>query len=349
MKVLYAIQGTGNGHAARARDIVPLLKSKVDCDVLISGTQCDLNAFDFEIDYHRKGLSFVFGKNGGVDLWKTFTRLNPVRFLNEIRSLPIDQYDLVINDFEPVSAWAAKLKNVAIVSVSHQSAVLSPSAPQPLFTDWKGQLILKYYAPTEESYGFHFRSYDKNIFTPVIRQQIRQMVPSDKGHFTVYLPAYSDRAIIDTLSKVEGTRWQVFSKHAQKQHNHGNIEIQPIDNFAFLKSLETCRGILCGAGFETPAEALFLGKRLMVIPMKGQYEQHLNAAALKELGVPVINQLHSKVKEIQRWVNRGKAIKVNYPDNAQRIIDRVLNNYLSKEQSRTYVPKTITDFSQTAL
>ncbi len=46
--------------------------------------------------------------------------------------------------------------------------------------------------------------------------------------------------------------------------------------------------MLCGAGFETPAEALFLGKKLMVIPMKGQYEQHINAASLKELGIPVL-------------------------------------------------------------
>jgi hypothetical protein len=35
--------------------------------------------------------------------------------------------------------------------------------------------------------------------------------------------------------------------------------------------------------FETPAEALFLGKKLLVIPMTGQYEQECNAAALAAL------------------------------------------------------------------
>lgn len=349
MKVLYAIQGTGNGHASRARDLVPFLKSKVQCDVLISGTQYDVNNFDFEIDYHVKGLSFVFGKNGGIDLLKTLFAINLFRLTRELVSLPVEQYDLVINDFEPVSAWAARLRKVPCVSVSHQSAVLSPKAPRPMFNDWKGEFILRNYAPVQKAYGFHFRQYGKNISTPVIRQEIRRMVPTNEGHFTVYLPAFSDQAIIEVLSKVEGTRWQVFSKHTKSSTEVGSIAIQPIDNFAFLKSLETCRGILCGAGFETPAEALYLGKRLMVIPMKGQYEQHLNAAALKELGVPVINQLHSKVKDIQRWVDRGKAIKVNYPDNAERIIDQVLNNFISKEQSRSYVPKTITDLSQTAL
>ena len=39
MKILYAIQGTGNGHLSRARDIIPILQKKGDVDILVSGTQ----------------------------------------------------------------------------------------------------------------------------------------------------------------------------------------------------------------------------------------------------------------------------------------------------------------------
>jgi predicted glycosyltransferase len=42
MKVLYAIQGTGNGHIGRAREIVPILMKYADVDVLLSGTQADI-------------------------------------------------------------------------------------------------------------------------------------------------------------------------------------------------------------------------------------------------------------------------------------------------------------------
>ena len=52
-----------------------------------------------------------------------------------------------------------------------------------------------------------------------------------------------------------------------------NIIIRPVNNQDFVKSLSTCSGVICGAGFETPAEALFLKKKLLVIPMKGQFEQ----------------------------------------------------------------------------
>ena len=39
MKILYAIQGTGNGHLSRAVDIVPELKKFGNLDLFVSGAQ----------------------------------------------------------------------------------------------------------------------------------------------------------------------------------------------------------------------------------------------------------------------------------------------------------------------
>lgn len=62
--------------------------------------------------------------------------------------------------------------------------------------------------------------------------------------------------------------------------------------------------------------------------MKNQYEQHLNAAALKEMGVPVIKSLKSKHENtIKNWINEGKAISVNYPDKTQEIIDLIFTTH----------------------
>ena len=111
MKILYAIQGTGNGHLSRARDIIPELhKKKVNLDILVSGTQADVQ-IPFPSTYQLKGLSFIFGKKGGVDMWRTYLKTNSAKLQKEIKSLPISDYDLIINDFEPVSAWACKLKH----------------------------------------------------------------------------------------------------------------------------------------------------------------------------------------------------------------------------------------------
>ena len=61
MKILYAFQGTGNGHASRAIEIIPYLQQKGQVDVLISGYQCQLK-LPFDVKYKYYGLSFIFGK-----------------------------------------------------------------------------------------------------------------------------------------------------------------------------------------------------------------------------------------------------------------------------------------------
>ena len=327
MKILYAIQGTGNGHLSRARDIIPLLQKKGELDILVSGIQADVE-LPYPVKYKFKGLSFIFGKKGGVDLLATYRKSNLKQLYKEIKSLPIDDYDLVINDFEPVSAWACKMKSKACIGLSHQAAVINNKSPKAKNKDFVGKAILNNYAPVTTAYGFHFDTYDKNIFTPVIRTEVRHAHPVIKDHFTVYLPAYGDKRIIKVLGEIKGIKWEVFSKHTKKAYEDDNIHIRPVNNDDFINSLLTCKGILCGAGFETPAEALFLKKKLMTIPMKGQYEQQCNAAALKTLGVPVIKSLKKKnIEKIIRWTGAKQNIIINWPDQTNMILDMIIKKH----------------------
>jgi len=330
MRILYAIQGTGNGHLSRSMDIVPLLKKMGDVDVLVSGTQGDLT-LPFQVKYVLHGFGFVFGKSGGVDIWETYKKSRFRKFLKEISVLPVEQYDLVINDFEPVSAWACYMKNKPCIGLSHQAAVLAENAPKPEEADMIGKLVLKNYAPVTEQYGFHFAKFDTNIFTPVIRQQVREQQVENKGHYTVYLPAYDDTRLVKRLSEFKDIKWDVFSKHNKKTFKQKNVYIQPIDNEKFIKSMAQSEGVLCGGGFETPAEALYMQKKLLVIPMKTQYEQQLNAAALKQMGVPVIKSLKPKHSDtIREWIDNGRIIKVDYPDTTQQILDMIFQKHAPK-------------------
>lgn len=333
MRILYAVQGTGNGHVCRAHEIIPALARRAEVDVLISGIQSDV-PLPFPAKYVFKGLSFIFGKKGGIDLLETYKKSRLGLLLKEIRALPVENYDLVISDFEPVSSWACYLKNKPCISLSHQSAVMNKKSPQPKHKDPVGKTVLKAYAPASVHYGFHFERYDENIFTPVIRKQVRQAVKSDGEYYTVYLPAYSDRKILRILSQFDGVRWEVFSKHFQHALEIPGIRIHPIDNDHFIRSMAGSKGVLCGAGFETPAEALFLQKKLMVIPMKRQFEQHCNAAALKQLGVPVMKSLKEKhISVLKDWLENDTKIIVDYPDITEEIIDHILQAHGAAEQT----------------
>ncbi|QCK13485.1 hypothetical protein DCC35_01310 [Mangrovivirga cuniculi] len=175
-KVLYAIQGTGNGHIARARDLVPKFAHYADLDVVISGNHCEVE-LGYPVMKSYQGLGFYFGKRGGIDWGKTLRKNNIRKFIKEILSIDLTQYDYIINDFEPVTAWAGKLKGLPVINLSHQAAVISRLSPKPSEKDRAGLTILKHYAPSNISFGFHFKCYDQKIYTPIIRDEIRALKP----------------------------------------------------------------------------------------------------------------------------------------------------------------------------
>ncbi|TSA49411.1 MAG: glycosyl transferase [Sphingobacteriales bacterium] len=330
MKILYSVQGTGNGHITRAMEIVPLLKTKGEVDVLVSGTQSDIQ-LPFEVKYKFNGLSFIFGKGGGVDVWNTYLNMNSLRLLREIKSLPVEKYDLIISDFEPVSSWAARLAKKPCVGLSNQVATLHPLAPKPKNTDMIGKMVLEHYSPSTFNYGFHFKALDKNVFTPIIRKQVRELKVKNKNYYTVYLPSYSDERIIKFLKQYKNEEWKVFSKFSKKKYSEKNITIQPIDATSFLESIASCKGVLCNAGFGTTSEALFLNKKLLVIPMKTQYEQHCNAAMLKNMDVPVMKKLKNKYADkITDWLKNDKTVEVHYHDITENILDTIIANHAGK-------------------
>ncbi|MBG6236669.1 uncharacterized protein (TIGR00661 family) [Pedobacter sp. CAN_A7] len=326
MRILYAIQGTGNGHISRAREIVPLLQQHGTVDLLISGTQSDVKLIQ-PVKYQLHGFSFIFGKKGGVHHWETFKTMNLPRFATDMRKIPLKDYNLIINDFEPVTAWACKLQGLESVGLSHQAAFQSQKVPKPKSIDW-AQLVMKYYAPATHYVGFHFRKYDHFINTPVIRSEIRNLIVSNDGHYTVYLPAIDDRLLVPLLQQLPQVQWKVFSKHCQFKYRAKNVDVSPVNHYEFNQSLASCTGLFTGGGFEGPAEALFLGKKLLVMPMRYQYEQQCNAYALKQLGFPVIwGSNKNWLPILKSWIENPQEYEFDFPDDTATVIDEVVSRF----------------------
>ena len=346
MKVLYAIQGTGNGHLSRAQEIVPILNKYVDTTILVSGNQSQIQA-NFDVNYQKTGLTFLSGKTGKIDLLRTVFKSHPIDFFNEMRTFPIKQFDLVITDFEPVSAWSALMHGVPCIEMSHQAAVIHPNAPKTNAKNRIGEYILNHYCPTKEKIGFHFDCYGENIHTPVIRSSVRTIDAKNLGHYTVYLPAYHDEVLLHFLKQFP-VKWEVFSKFTKAKTTHDNVHFYPIDNEGFTRSFANCEGVLCGAGFELPAEALYLQKKLLVIPMIGQYEQQCNAEAAKNMGATMIdglNLLHHRT--INLWLSQGATLHVDYKNETESIVQNMLNDFeREKRKVRTQLLDEKTTFEK---
>lgn len=324
MKILYALQCTGNGHIARAHEILPILKKYANVDLLVSGHQSQIELPE-KPKFSFQGISLLYDSKGGLSYSKTFFKNHFFKAIKDIWSVPVKDYDLVINDFEPISAWACKLRKYQnILGFSHQASMLFPQTPKPEKKDFLGEWVLKNYTPTDNHYGFHFDSYHENIFKPVIRSSIRNLNPKNAGFYMTYLPSYSDEFLIEKLNKTH-VDWKVFSKSAKAVCTSGNVQIYPVDQKEYLKAFESCEGILCNAGFETPAEALFMKKKLFVIPIKNQYEQECNCVALEKLGVDSSRDLN--LRKIQEWIDSDETLNFDYLDETEEIIKKVLNRY----------------------
>jgi uncharacterized protein (TIGR00661 family) len=279
MKILYAFNGTGYGHSSRAMSILPILKH-YDVDILISGEMSPID-IGHQIKYRFKGFTFVYNK-GKIDYWKTFKQLNLIQFVKDIVSLNVTQYDLVISDFEPISAYAAKFRGVKSLSLSHHAAFLSKSTPRPDKIDKAAEWMLKNYAPCKHNIGFHFKQYDDFILSPHIRSVIRDSKESvtDKNFILVYLSAYNPYDLVKVLNKYSDYQFIIISSEIKSiVRPTSNTTIKPADPIGFMDLLINCSGVITGGGFETVAEALYLNKRVLTIPIKGQYEQECNSTA----------------------------------------------------------------------
>ena len=290
MKIFYAVQATGNGHISRAMEILPYLERYGKVDLFLSGANNTLE-LDASVKYRSKGLSLFYTSVGGLNYVDTVRQFSPLRLLKEVKELPVEKYDLVLNDFESITSLACAYKKVPSVNFGHQASFISPKVPRPARKEWMGEWILRNYARATQYIGLHFKQYDDFILPPVIKREVLQADPMDKGHVTVYLSSFSDAIVSRFLSPLKDYSFQVFSKEVKQPVQQGNILFIPVSKGAFNKSLISCKAIITGAGFETPAEAMYLGKKLLVIPIRGQYEQFCNAAALEKMGVPVLKGL----------------------------------------------------------
>ncbi|NBX11027.1 MAG: glycosyl transferase [Chitinophagaceae bacterium] len=324
MKIFYAVQATGNGHISRAITLLPHLEKKGSVDVFLSGSNSHLNP-QLPIRYRSKGISLYYNNKGGLDYGRIALQRNLFNVMREVKQLPVEKYDLVINDFDFITSLACKIKKIPSVHYGHQASFHYQETPRPINKSWHGELLLKDYVRASHHIGLHFEKYHPSIFGAIIKEQFLVATPSDNGHITVYLPALNQRKIEDLLSKVPQQKFEIFTKEVKFSYRFRNLFFSPIDQEQFNKSLITCKGIICGAGFETPAEAIQMGKKILAVPIEGQYEQKCNAIALECLGVSTSKISKLTTDRITDWLRNGKIIQKDY----SRSISESLNYLFS--------------------
>jgi uncharacterized protein (TIGR00661 family) len=324
VKIFYAVQATGNGHIARAIELIPWLKKYGSVDVFLSGDNSSLD-INLPVRFKSKGISLHYTKTGGLDHVKMLKGFSAKRVWKEAKDLPVENYDCVLIDFESIASLSCRLKKIPCIGFGHQASFQSSFSPRPKIKSLTGEWILKYYSPATLYTGLHFKAYDSFIMNPVIKDEILKAQPHNKNYITVYLPQYNDEILIKCFTLLPGVSFHIFSKKATVVSVEKNITVIPVNNNAFNESIINCNGVITGAGFETPAEILYLQKKLMCIPIKGQYEQKCNAEALKDFDVTVTDVIDKNFADlIHQWLNKPNPKPIDLKYTTEDIVASVM-------------------------
>lgn len=317
MKILYGVQGTGNGHVTRARTMARALSEVgAQVDWVFSGRPrekyFDMNVFgDFRT---FRGMTFVI-KRGRVQFPQTVMHNNTWQLYKDAKALNVEGYDLILNDFEPVSAWAAKLAGKRVIGISHQCAFYHdiPKRGNNPMVAW----FMRNFAPVSQPIGVHWHHFDQPILPPLIEPS-RYLNERQPGFYLVYLPFSELPEILPQLQSFPECRFHIYHG-VQQAREEGNVRVLPFSREGFQRDLHRCEGVMCNAGFELASEAIHLGKKLLVQPVKGQMEQLSNALALTRLGYGTVTNRWAK-SILREWIDLPYPEPVPYPDVARELV-----------------------------
>jgi len=325
MKILYGINATGNGHISRSRIIISELKKRghnITC--LISGRSDDkiYNIEDFEPFVLKKGFTFS-KKDGRIKYLQTLLNIDLIQFAKDIKSID-EHYDLVITDFEPVSAYFSKIRNIPALGIGHQYSFYK-KIPMDIKMRFTRILFPYIYTPIKNVIPSHFSHFNQRILPPFLSKKItdHKLKANSKNSILVYLAWEELEKMIGLLNQID-KKCFIYYCDIPNEKTIKNVTLKPYSEDGFKKDLIENKYLITNAGFQLPAEALFVGKKILCKPLERQPEQEHNAKILNDLGYATISKTID-FNCINNWLNSSKKIKVNFPDSLELIINIIEN------------------------
>jgi len=343
MRIIYGVSGEGFGHSSRAKEIISfLLKKKHEVLILAYG-----KAYTILRDFKGikilkiQGIEMFFEKGKELSLKKTVfynlqSLLNNIKNFREIKN-KVDKFkpDIYISDMEPIVPILSYLKKLPLISIDNQHLLTHFSINVP----WKYQKeyriakeAIRMVAPRANSYiilsftreGLKDKSGRAYLVDPILRKSVLRL-KRKKGNYTLVYLTRKDKKIIEILKGVD-EKFLVYGYDVERKES--NLIFRKTGE-GFLKDLAGAKAVVASAGFSLISEALYLGKPYFAIPLKGQFEQTINALYLKKSGLgefseePTKKDIEAFLSRLQIYRKKLQEKKIN-PEEVFMVLDRVL-------------------------
>ena len=311
-RIIYGVAGEGFGHSSRSHLIGQRLIDAGN-DVMFVGSAKSLMYLKQYFGDRVKeifGLSFAF-EGGRVDKSETLKRnllkLPEANKQNdELFKKHFEPFEpeLVISDFEPFSAWWAWRKRIPFISIDHEHMLTLCELEHPA-KSWFSRLTAK--VVTECHYVGAVAYIILNFFDaplridsavlapPIVRPVVQELQSEKGGHILLYSTTGTEREQLQEV--LQKFRSQKFYIYGFKENGESvNCIFKERSTEGFLADLASARGVIASAGFSLISECMYLKKKMLLLPLAGQYEQMVNAHYIQKLGLGVsANELNEDV------------------------------------------------------
>ena len=321
MRILYGVQTTGHGHLVRSTPVIlELRKLGHQVDVVLSGPPPD-TAWLARIGAPlttRPGLTFS-ADGGRIRYVRTALQARPIRFVRDVFRDPMPEPDLVVTDYEPITAWMARRRSLRSIGIGHLYAFAWPEVPRA-----PGNLItrsvLDWFAPASIPAGAHWDAFGAPVLPPTVAPEIRSLTRGsiESELIVVYLGFEPLNRLVPLLKQFPRYRFNIYTKVTEEQRDQ-NVTIRPISRPRFVADLSCCAGVIANAGFTLTSECLHLGIAVLLKPIEGHLEQESNAIALEQLGLGAVTRQLSR-NAISAWLERPAPAAQNYPDVTAEVV-----------------------------
>jgi uncharacterized protein (TIGR00661 family) len=329
MRIAYAINGEGMGHATRSSVVIDhVLKQGHEVAIFSAGTQ--------QVKYLRSkfdsvaevvGLHMIYRDNKVMRLPTALRALNSMRsFRRDITTIR-DQMimfrpEVVITDFDFHGEIIARLFHIPLIAIDNIQFITEAKfsvAPEDLVDYELSYMVAKMMVPRfDHAFVTTFCNAelrnpahtDKVTFVPpLLRPSILAMKPSKKDHILVYQTSDSHVSLDRVLTHSK----ESFIVYKAKHTFHApNVITKPFDEKTFVADLASAKAIIINGGFNVITEGLYFKKPILSIPIRNHFEQRLNGLMLQEHGLGLtVNRLSRIVLEefVQRAPRFEEALK----------------------------------------
>lgn len=349
-RIIYGVAGQGFGHSARSHEVIShLIKQGHKVLVLTYGQALAIMKKDFDI-IEIPGLGLHYDENilkYGTTVYENAYKIfsGGKKWTKLFKKTKEFKPQIVITDFEPISAGLAHLQRLPLISFNNQHQMTNTEIKIP--TKYKKDLLAAKVITKSFVWGakaYLITSFFKTkitkkqtfLFPPVVRERVRKMKPLDKNFILVYQTDSFDY-IIPELEKMTKYNFKIFSKRP-KYLKEKNIEYFPHDPEKFLHALKDCRALIATAGLSLISEALWLNKPYFALPIDHQVEQVINGIYLKRLKLGdysmkfKASQGEKFLKNLKTYKTNLKKIKKEPPYKLLAKFDELINEIEEKKK-----------------